>query len=52
MHEAGYPKPSSGTTQRERVGREMERGSGLGGGAHVYTYGQFMLMYGKTVTIL
>ena len=46
------PKPSSGTTQRDRVGREMGGPFRVGKGTHVYTYGQFMLMYGKTVTIL
>ena len=43
---AGAP----GMTQRNGMGREM------GGGAqdveHVYTDGRFMLMYGKTNTIL
>ena len=51
MHEAGHPKPSSGTTQRDRVGREMGGGFRMEG-EHMYICGQFMLMYGKTITIL
>ena len=35
----------SGTTQRDRVGRKWEGGSGCGG--HMYTCGRLMLMYGK-----
>ena len=34
-----------GTTQRDRVG--MEGGEGSGWGEHMYTCGQFMLMYNK-----
>ena len=37
-------------TQRDGTGRE-ERG-GVQDGEHVYTRGRFMLMYGKTNTIL
>ena len=39
----------TGMTQRDGTGREV------GGGfrrEHVYTHGRFMLMYGKTNTIL
>ena len=35
----------SGTTQRDSVGREVGGGFRIGG--HMYTYGPFMLMYGK-----
>ena len=45
MHEAGHPKLVSEMTQRDRVGREM--GGGSGWGRHMYTCGQFTLMYGK-----
>ena len=38
------------TTQRDGMGRE--EGWGFGMGEHVYTCGGFMLMYGKTNTIL
>ena len=34
----------SGTTQRDRVEKEAERGFRMGG--HVYTCGQFILIYG------
>ena len=43
---AGAP----GMTQRNGMGREM--GGGAQDGEHVYTHGRFMLMYGKTNTIL
>ena len=36
----------TGITQRDGMGREV------GGGEHMYTCGGFMLMYGKTNTIL
>jgi len=35
----------SGTTWRDRVRREVGRGFRMGG--HMYTYGPFMLMYGR-----
>ena len=38
------------TTQRDGTGREEERG--VQDEEHVYTCGGFMLMYGKTNTIL
>ena len=38
------------TTQRDGTGREGERR--VQDGEHVYTCGRFMLMYGKTNTIL
>ena len=41
MHETGH----SGTTQRDGVEREVERGFRMGG--HMYTHGWFMSMYGK-----
>ena len=40
----------TGTTQRDGTGREME--GVVPDGEHVYTCGGFMLMYGKTNTIL
>jgi len=40
----------TGTTQRDGTGRE--EGGGVRDGEHMYTCGGFMLMYGKTNTIL
>ena len=40
----------TGMTQRDGMGREG--GSGAQDGEHVYTRGGFILMYGKTNTIL
>ena len=40
----------TGTTQRDGMGKE--EGKGTQDGEHVYTCGGFMLMYGKTNTIL
>ena len=40
----------TGMTQRDGMGREV--GGGGEDGEHVYTCGGFMLMYGKTNTIL
>ena len=37
----------SGTTQRDRVGREVAVGFRMRGVGHVYTCGQFTLMHGK-----
>ena len=39
----------TGMTQRDGMGREV---GGVQDGEHVYTRGGFMLMYGKTNTIL
>ena len=39
-----------GMTQRDGTGREV--GGGVQDWEHVYTHGGFMLMYGKTNTIL
>ena len=39
----------TGMTQRDGMGRE---GRGIQDGEHVYTHGGYMLMYGKTNTIL
>ena len=39
-----------GMTQRDGMGREV--GGGVQDGEHMYTRGGFMLMYGKTNTIL
>ena len=40
----------TGMTQRDGTGREV--GGGVQDAEHVYTHGGFMLMYGKTNTIL
>ena len=40
----------TGMTQRDGMGREL--GVGVQDGEHVYIRGRFMLMYGKTNTIL
>ena len=40
----------TGTTQRDGTGREV--GGGVQDGEHMYTYGRYTLMYGKTNTIL
>ena len=40
----------TGMTQRDGTGKEV--GGGVQDGEHVYTRGRFMLMYGKTNTIL
>ena len=40
----------SGMTQRDGTGQEV--GGGVQDGEHVYTHGGFMLMYGKTNSIL
>ena len=40
----------TGMTQKDGMGREV--GGGVQDGEHVYTCGRFMLMYGKTNTIL
>ena len=39
-------------TQRAGMGREEGGGRGVQDGEHVHTCGRFMLMYGKTNTIL
>ena len=45
MHDAGQPRPVSGTAQKDGEGREVGGGFRMGG--HVYTCGRFMLMYGR-----
>ena len=40
----------TGMTQRDGTGREV--GGGVQDGGHMYTCVEFMLMYGKTNTIL
>ena len=40
----------TGMTQRDGMGREVR--GGFKDGEHMYTHGRFMLMYGKTNTIL
>ena len=42
----------TGTTQRDGMGREEGRGRRVQDGEHVYTCSRFMLIYGKTHTIL
>ena len=51
MHETGHPKPVLSDNLEEWGGEGGGRGVQDGGG-HMYTCGQFMLMYGKTITIL
>ena len=51
MHETGHPKPVLSDNSEEWGGEGGGRGVQDGGG-HMYTCGQFMLMYGKTITIL
>ena len=41
---------ATGMTQRDGMGREV--GGGVQDWEHMYTCGRFMLMYGKTNTIL
>ena len=45
MHEAGHPKPVLWDNP-EGYGLKGD-GGGSGWGGHMYTCGQFMLMYGK-----
>ena len=45
MHETGHPKSVLWDNIEGWGGGRWEEGSGSGG--HMYTYGQFMLMYGK-----
>ena len=40
----------TGMTQRDGTGKE--EGEGVQKGEHVYTCGRFMVMYGKTNTIM
>ena len=42
----------TGMTQRDGMGWELGLGFPVQDGEHVYTSGKFMLMYGKTNTIL
>ena len=46
MHDTGC----TGMTQRDGMGRQV--GVGVQDGEHMYTHDGFMLMYGKTNTIL
>ena len=50
MHETGHSGPV-GRDDPEELDREGS-GRGVQDGEHVYTHGGFMLMYGKTNTIL
>ena len=50
MHDTGCLGLCTGMTQRDGTGREV--GEGVQDGEHVYTRGRFMLMYGKTNTVL
>ena len=50
MHETGCSGLCTGMTQRDGTGREV--GGRVQDGEHVYTRGRFMLMHGKTNTIL
>ena len=50
MHDTGCLGLVHWMTERDGTGREV--GGGVQDGEHVYTCGRFMLMYGKTNTIL
>ena len=54
MHETGHPKPVLWVNPEGSGGKGS--GRGVQDGGHIYTHGQFMLMYGKnhhnTVIIL
>ena len=50
MHDTGCSGWCTGMTQRDGMGQGG--GRGVQDGEHVYTHGGFMLMYGKTNTIL
>ena len=48
LYEAGHPESQcSGTTQRDRVGREVGGGLRIGGQGSMYSCGRFMLMHGR-----
>ena len=49
MHDTGCLGWCTGMTQKDGMGREVV---GVQDGEHVYTRGGFMLIYGKTDTIL
>ena len=51
MHDTGCLGLVSGMTQRDDTGREEGRRV-VQDGEHMYAYGRFMLMYGKTNAIL
>ena len=50
MHEAGHPKPVLWDNPEGWRGEGGGKGCRMGG--HMYTGGQFLLMYGKTITAL
>ena len=50
MHETGLSKPVHWDNPKGWDGEEG--GSGVQDGGHMYTHGLFMLMYGKTTTML
>ena len=50
MHDTGCLGWCTGMTQRDSMGKEV--GEGVQDGEHVYTHDRFMLVYGKTNTIL
>ena len=53
MHETGHPKLVLCENPERWGGEGAGRGFRMaGGGAHMYTYGQFLLTYGKTIIIL
>ena len=47
MHKAGHPKPVLWDNAEGYGLKGDGGGSGWGRGGHMYTCGQFMLMYGK-----
>ena len=50
--DAGYRMLGAGVMRRPRGMVQGGRREGVQDGEHVYTHGGFMLMYGKTNTIL
>ena len=50
MHETGHSKPVH--WDNPKGWDSEEAGSGVQDGGHMYTHGLFMLMYGKTTTML
>ena len=52
MHDTGCSGLCTTMTQRDGTRREEGGGRGVQDGEHMYTYGGFMLMYGKTNKIL
>ena len=52
MHDTGCLGLCTGTTQRDGMGREEGGGRRVQDGEHMYTCGRFILIFGKTNTIM